>query len=61
MAVTARDLKRWLGTIPDHALVGIDEGGLTLQTADPAADPNDPDTDPADQPYFEIGGIEAHE
>lgn len=45
MAVSKKELQRWVNTLPDNAQVGIDEGGLTLQVVD------DKDT------YYEVGGL----
>lgn len=46
--IAVRELKSWLGVLADDAMVGIDEGGLTLQTPDGAA-------------TLEIGGLPEEE
>ena len=48
MAVTARELREWLDGMPDTALIGIDEDGMTLlSSGDGYYD------------YYEIGGMPA--
>jgi hypothetical protein len=48
MAIESKELKRWLATLDDDAVVFMDEGGLTIyQLVD------QPD---ADTPCLEIGG-----
>jgi hypothetical protein len=44
MAVPASELQRWAFTLPGDALVGVDEGGLTLVVEDSDA-------------YLEVGGM----
>lgn len=44
MAVTVKELKEWLATLPETELVGIDEGGLILETE-------------LSDAYIEIGGF----
>jgi hypothetical protein len=45
MAVSKKELQRWVNTLPDDAQVGVDEGGLTLCVV------GDADT------YYEVGGL----
>jgi hypothetical protein len=45
MAITAKELREWLAAIPQDALVGVDNTGLTLQVADDA------------NAYIEVGGL----
>ena len=44
MPATKRDLIDWLADLPNDALIGIDDGGLTLRVIDR-------------EDYFEIGGL----
>lgn len=46
--MTKRELLDWIDTLPDDAEIGIDEGGLALQTL-ATADGN--------ASYLEIGGL----
>jgi len=45
MAMFVSELKRWLNTLNDDDVIGVDEGGLCLQV----------DGDPGI--YYEIGGL----
>jgi hypothetical protein len=45
MAITVKELREWLDAIPQDALIGVDDGGLTLQVADDA------------NAYIEVGGL----
>lgn len=54
MAVNKEELQKWLDTLPDDALVAIDDGGLILVAYNTADDFTD---DPTDGPYIEVGGI----
>jgi hypothetical protein len=45
MAIPVSELERWLGTLDRYAVVGIDEGGLSLKEVGGSA-------------YLEVGGIE---
>jgi hypothetical protein len=42
--LNATEVRAWLATLPDDALVGIDEGGITLQALDSDA-------------YLDVGGM----
>ncbi len=42
--ISVMELRDWLATLPDEAMVGVDDGGLTLTTPGGAA-------------YIEVGGI----
>jgi len=44
MAEKAKDIIRWLKTLPEEEIVGIDEDGLSIITTRPDV-------------YFEIGGF----
>ncbi len=52
--MTIKEIQDWLNTLPDTSLVGIDEGGLSLQEV-----PQDYDPDAV--AYLEVGGIEEEE
>ncbi len=45
MAMPVKEIREWLDTLNDDDLVGVDDGGLSLQVVD----------DPGS--YCEIGGI----
>jgi hypothetical protein len=49
MAVTIKELREWLDTFEDENMVGVEEGGLTLEVVG------------LPQAYFEIGGIPEEE
>jgi hypothetical protein len=44
MAVTIKELREWLDNFEDENMVGVEEGGLTLEVVG------------LPQAYFEIGG-----
>jgi hypothetical protein len=44
MAVTIKELRKWLDNFEDDTMVGVEEGGLTLEVVG------------LPQAYFEIGG-----
>lgn len=48
MAETVKDIREWLSGLDDDALVGIDEGGLTIQRVGKRGEQTE---------YFEIGGM----
>lgn len=45
MSISAKDLKKWINSIPDGTPVGIDDGGLTLQVVGNS------------DVYLEVGGL----
>ena len=45
MAMSVKEIKEWLNTLNENDAVGVDDGGLCLQSF------NDPDA------YLEIGGM----
>lgn len=45
MAISAKELKQWINSLPDGTSVGIDEGGLILQVS------GNPEV------YLEVGGL----
>ena len=49
MAVTIKELREWLDTFEDENMVGVEEGGLTLEVVG------------LPQAYFEIGGVPEEE
>jgi hypothetical protein len=44
--ITVEILKEWLDALPNDTWIGIDDGGLAIQTED-------------GQAYIEVGGLEA--
>jgi hypothetical protein len=54
MAMLVKEVKQWLDTLPDDAVVGIDDGGLTLVCFD---DRITVDFGPVGQAYIEVGGL----
>jgi len=45
MAISTKELKKWINTLPDNISVGIDEGGLILQVVGNS------------DVYLEVGGL----
>jgi len=44
---------RWLDTLPAGSNVAVDDGGLCLVMVNP----DDPEGNPDDWPYLEVGGV----
>jgi hypothetical protein len=44
--VRKEEIERWLATLPAETPVGVDDGGLALRVC-------------GDEPYLEVGGIDA--